>query len=582
MANILQLINKSQTLEDKARRMAEDVLYDAKRKNISSTPEVLYRVYLCMKEFYESIGKPSMKLRKALDAPSSADYNNTFKEIKNDILSIHEECVNLESILEQIYSQMEMDQLAIGNMITNCYKNAEKAQFRIDNINCTNVFIDSFTSKNYFNSEACNDTPAFINTAYQYLSLATTSFKNVNAKAQIKILDGSNGFPGNTHQIKLVDNDIKFYGEENPRLNLADALDENSDTWFEYEAYKVSDEILLDTLGLGFGYDEAISWLLNGNQLELTVAMTFKKAELVNTFSISPYIAPEKGASPCLIESIVISDGRGSVREIVSSPELFDDSKVYSFPKQYCKEITITFSQEIAYKTTIGHTYYKEVPHSNIDYYKTHEATHNKRVDGPLPSVSNVGITYDSTERRFIQPTFNYGDTIQNESIIKSELFDLKDDEALKNAYQEALIAERYLVGIRDMSLSSYAYESSSEYVSNNFETSKPITAISMEASEFIPEKFGTDKDWITYYFSLNDGADWHPIVPKGLYKKEGYSRYLINSGTPAEFRDSNIGYIETPDDNHAIQVKIEISRPTGMTDIEYYTPVVYEYKLEL
>lgn len=582
MANILQLINKSTILEDKAKRMAEEVLYDVKRKNIGSTQEVLYRVYLCMKDFYESIGKPSMKLRKAYDAPSSSDYNDTFKEIKNDIVAIHEECIALDNVLEQIYNQMEIDQLAIANIITNASKNVQKAQFKIDNINCSSVFIDSFTSKNYFSTESCNGTPAYINTAYQYLSLATASYKNVNDKASISILDGSTGFLGNTHQIKFADNTIKFYGSENLRSNLADVLDENADTWVEYEIYKVTEDVLLETLGLGFKYNEDIAWITDNNSLKLTLSVRFKKPELVNTLSLSPYIAPEKGSVPSLIEEIVVSDGKGTIRSLIETPETFDDSKVYAFPKQYCSELTITFSQEIPYKTTIGHTYYKEVPHSNTDFYKVHEVTHNRRTDGPLPSVANVGITYDSNEKRFIQPSANYGDTLANDSLIKQELFDLKDETALKKAYHEAVQAERFLIGLRDLSLSTYAYESTSEYVSYNFESNKPISVVSMEASEFIPESFDPNVDWIKYYFSVNDGADWHPIIPKGLYKKEGYSKYLINSGTPNEFRDTNIGYLETASDNYKIKVKIEMARPTGMTDIEYYTPVVYEYKLEL
>lgn len=582
MANILQLINKSQTLEDKAKRIAEDVLYDMKRKNVSNQSETLYRVYLAMKAFYESLGKPMMQVRRALDVPSSFDYNDTMKEVKQDIQCINAECDNLSDILGQIYSQMEIDQLAINNMITNTKKNIEKARFRIDNINCSNVFIDSFTSKNYFNSAACTKSPAFINTAFQYLSLATTSFKSTNEKATIEVLDGSNGFPGNTHQVKLVDGSIKFYGSDNLRINLADILDENSDTWFEYEGYNISEETLIDTLGLGFKYDEDISWVIEGNILKLAVRMSFERPELVNTLSLSPYIAPEKGCTPCLIESVVISDGKGSIRDILESPEIFDDSRVYAFPKQYCKELIVTFSQEMSYNTIVGHTYYKEIPNSNMDYYKTHETAHNRITDGPMPSVSNVGITFDTNERRFVQPKFLYGDKVQNEDYIKSELFDLKDEVALKKSYLEYVDATRFLIGLRDMSLSTYSYESSSEYVSHNYTTTRPINVVSIESSEFIPELFDPSKDWIRYFFSLNDGVDWFPIVPKGMSKKEGYTKYLVNSGTPAEFRDDSIGYVETPNDNHTISVKIEMDRPTGMPDIEYYTPVVYEYKLEL
>lgn len=582
MGNLLQLINKSETLENKAKLIVKDTLYDLKRGNISNANELLYRVYVCMKSFYESIGKPTMKKRLALDSPSSKDYNETMKEVKNDIVTINDECNVLNEILAQMYTQMEVDRVAIDNMLTNAFKSSDKASFMIDNINCSSVFIDSFTSSNYFDMNACTKEPAFIDTTYQYISLNTSSLKTTNNKASIEILDGSNGFLGNTHQVKLVNNEIVFLGSENLRMNLADTLDSVSDTWIEYEVFKVSDDTLISTLGLGFDYDEDIKWITNEDKLLLQVAMKFDKAEQVNTFSISPYLAAEKGALPSLITSIIVSDNKGTVTEIIEEAEIFDEVKVYTFPKQYCKEVTVTLEQDTSYMTTAGHLYYKEVPNSNRDYYKTHESSYNNRIDGDMPSVSNVGIVYDDKARRFIQPKSSYGKEFENESLIKTQLFELPDEQSLKQAYFEALEAERFLIGIRDLSLTNYTYTSVSEYVSVNYTSDKPISVVSLDASEDIPENFGADKDWIRYSFSLNDGTDWHQIIPNGLYKKDGYMKYLINSGTPSEFRDDNIGYIETPDDNYNIKLKIELERPTGQNDMEYYTPIVYEYKLQL
>lgn len=582
MSNILQLINKSQTLEDKAKLIAKDTIYDLKRGNISSTTELLYRVYVCMKAFYESIGKPTMQARLAVDSPSSSDYNNTITEVKNDLVTIHEECENLKVILDQIYNQMELDQTAIANSLNNAYKKAEKLAHRIENINCSAIFLDSFTSANYFDMGACNRTPAFINTAFQYISLATSDVTTANEYATIHILDGSNGFPGNTHQAQSIDNQIKYIGESNLRMNLAEILDENSDTWFEYELFKVSENTLIKTLGLGFKYDEGISWITDKNEMTLSIAIRFDKAQSMNCLSLSPYLAADKGSLPSMISDITISDGKGTIRSIVDGSELFDDTKIYTFPKQYCKELIITFEQDTTYQTEIGHTYFKEVPHSNIDYYKTHETAHNNRVDGQLPSVSNVGIVYDDRARNYKQPSASYGDSLANQSLITEELFELPAESGLKQAYTELLDANRFLIGIRDISLTNYTYESTSEYVSINYETKKPITAVSITASEDIPDTFDDSEDWTKYYFSLNDGVDWYPIIPIGLSKKEGYTKYLVNSGTPAEFRDDHIGYLETADDNYNIRVKIEISRPTGVENAEYFSPIINEYKLQL
>lgn len=582
MANILQLVNKSKTLEEKARLQTQEVLKDMKKNNINSPVELMYRVYISMKAFYESIGKPSMTVRYAKDSPSSSDYNDTMNEIKADIKTISTECDNLNSVLRESYNQMELDRTTIDNMITNAKKKLEKARFKVEEANGSDVFIESFTSKNYFDVGACINEAAFINTTYQYISLATTEFNNLNEKTSIHLLDGSNGFPGNTHQATLTDEKVKYVGESNLRMNLADILDESFDTWFEYELFKVSDDTLIKTLGLGFNYDEGIKWITSDGVLHLSLAIRFAKAEMINTLSLSPFISSDKDSLPCLIESITISDGRGTIREILSAPETFNDSKVYSFPKQYCTEAIIELSQEIPYKTTIGHTYFKETPHSNIDYYKTNSANDSNIVDGTMPSVSFVGMTYNDREKRYIQPYAKYGEALANESYIKQALFDLPDEADYKMPYTETLAADRFCIGVRDIGVSNYKYSPISDYVSNNYEVKKPISTVSIESNEFIPETFDTDVDWIKYYFTLNDGVDWHPIVPIGLFKKEGYNKYLINSGTPAEFRDGNTGYIETSEDNYNIRVKIELSRPINMSDSEFYTPVVYEYKLQL
>ena len=580
MANLLQLINKSSTMDKKAKAIVDDTIVDLKRNRISSRPQMLHAIYTAMRSFYESIGKPNMKPRYAKDFPSSKDYNDTMNEIKSDMEIINLEYQTLDQVLQAAYSQVEIDRITISNLIDNTTKKYEKALSKMQHINSGSIFVDSFISLKYFDKDACVKDAVTVNTNYKYISLATESFEGLNDKASIAILDGSNGFSGNTHQVNLVNNDVKFVGDQGLKINLASVLDNNSETWFEYELYKINEEDKLQCLNLGFNYDEGIKWITDGNLLIHHLSVTFDIPQLMNTITMAPFIAPDKDAAPALIKQITVSDGKGTIRNILNDYEEFDSNKTYYFPKQYCKEVKFVITQELTYRTAIGHMYFKEVGARNMDFFKKKEDNNSFRVDGNMPSVQNLGMLYDDRQRHYLQPVAKYGDIIAEEQIIKNNLFTVPSDTNTKQSYIETLEANRFLIGIRDIAFSIYSYKSESEYVSVNYEAKKPITSVTMSANEFIPDVFSKDSDWIKYYISVNNGVEWHPIIPIGLYKQNGFNRYLINSGISREFRSSDIGYIETAEPVYNIKVKIELLRPVDIVDAEYFSPIVYEYKL--
>ena len=580
MANLLQLINKTATIEKKAKTIVENTIANIKRNKYASKQFMLHHIYNALDAFYKSIGKPNLIVKKADIYPISEDYNTMMAQIKTDFELIDFEHTTLINALNEAYNQMDLDRVMIGNLINNTVKKYEKAKAKLDELNTTNIFMDSFISMNYFDVEACNDIPAFINTNYKYISLATTSLESSNEKATVKIKDGSNGFPGTTHQVTLDDSDIKFQGDNSLKANLADILDTNNETWLEYELFKIDTETQLQCLNLGFNYDEGIKWITDGNQLILELEFLFKEPQLINSITLSPFIAPDKDALPCMIDKIVVSDGKGKINNILEEQEEFDVNKSYCFPRQYCKSVTIKFSQELTYKTLVGHMYFKELGIKNTNYYKKNEVDSRFRTNGTMPSIQNLGIIYDERNKKYLQPQASYGDILSAEQEIKNNLFDIPDDTIGKQSFLESFEANRFLIGIRDVDFSLYAYEKSSEYVSKNYESITPIEAVTLKAEELIPQVFDENEDWVKYYISIDDGVTWYPIVPIGMFKKEGYTRYLINSGISKEFREDNVGYLEAAEDVYKIKTKIEIMRPTNIEDSEYYSPVVYWYKI--
>lgn len=567
-------------INKKAETVVEQTIVDLKHNKITSRTQMLHAIYKSVKRLYESIGKPNMVLRKAEVFPSSSDYNNTMNEIKSDIEVIDLEYKTLDRILGDAYNQIEIDRITISNLVDNLTKKYEKALTKMENMNSGDLFVDSFITLKYFDEAACVKEPVAINTTYKHISLAVENYENANEKAFIEVLDGSNGFLGNTHQVNLIDNEIKFTGDQGLKMQLSNILDENSETWLEYEIYKASEDDKIRSLNLGFNYDEGIKWITDEDKLVLKLKVTFKEPQLINTITMSPFIASDKDAAPSVIEQITISDGKGNIRDILSSGEEFSSGKTYTCSKQYCKTVIFTFSQRLSYKTTIGHMYFKEAGSNNRDYFKKKEDNNSFRTDGQMPSIQNVGILYDDRQKRYIQPSASYGEALKNEQIIKNNLFSIPPDTEDKISYLEAIEANRFMIGIRDISFSIYTYKSESEYVSVNHTSKKPIESVTLIADEYIPDSFDTNKDWVRYYISVNDGAEWHPIIPVGLYKKEGYNRYLVNSGISKEFRNNDIGYIEAAGEVYDIKVKIELDRPTDIQDGEYFSPIVYEYKL--
>lgn len=588
MANLMQLINKSKTIEEKARVIAADVISQFKHGQIKTKPELIYKTFEALQRFYKSIGKPTMVKRYAKGTPSSSDYNNTVREIYNDLSVLINETENLSQVLGDAYNRVEVDRQSLDNQLNLVENKLNKAKFKLDNIYIKNVFIDSFINMNYADNDSCTLSPATINTNFGYISLTVTESCTVNENAAIEILDGSSGFPGNTHQINIINNEPKFLGEEGLHLNLADILDNNSDTWFEYEVYKINEETLLKTLNLQYDYEEGIKWITESNKLVLGIKISFESPKLINTLSMSSFIPPDKDAVPSIIKEIIISDGKGTIRNLINGLEIFDNDKVYSFPKQYCKTATIFLEQELPYTSLIGHLCYKELSNQNVNAYELNESKFSQITDGPKPKVENLNIIYDDVKQKYIQPVYKYGEKIDNEETIKNNLFNVPESNSNIKGSIEALTANRFHIGIRDITLSNYSYQSDSEYISKSFTSDKPIKEISLSVKDFIPEIFnditdidGNEIEWIKYFISVNEGKEWFAIIPDGKISDKGYSTYFINSGTPAELRRNDVGYIEMAEDIFNVKLKIVLKRPTNIPDSEYYSPIVYEYKLK-
>jgi hypothetical protein len=538
---------------------------------------LLYKIFNALKDFYASIGKPTYKFRPAKYTPVSNDYNSMVKEAIIDLTSILAESENLSGVLNQSFTEIEVDRKMLQNKIKYIGKLLDKVKIAAENSRNAQIFGDSFVNTKTMDTGMIKGTPASINITEGVLTLNKIQAEDYSSTCNVEILPDSNGFPGNTHVVDTLDGTIHFNGEDNLHINLKEIIDGNNDTWFEYEIFAVTNEIYEQTIGLGFNYKENVSWITEESPLRLAVRLTLKDPKMCNWLSLSPFIPEHKGVKAASISSIIISDGKGTVQNITNKRS-FDDDIIYIFQTQTCKTVTVVFEQPLAYDIDIGHFYFTEVSGSNDNYFSPSESK-GGRVDGAYPSIEMLGLKYDNKTKQIVNPTYNDDTTFIDDATVKQELFNLPSDTVNIKGGEEILTASRYTIGIKGINISCYTFDETSEYISTSYESDKPIETISLDVSEIIPLKYGSG-EWVKYGISIDDGQNWYTIVPTSK-SYAGKSVYYINSKTPVELRHPANGYIETGNDIYSVRLRIELVRPAG-ADYIYTTPVISGYNIKV
>lgn len=571
MANLLQLINKTSLINKKAEDIVQDIINKYNHGKIKTQTDLTYQILVKLKLFYESINKPVMIPRHVSSLPNVEDINTTINEAIDDINTIYQEADTLLSSISEAFNQVEFDRSRINSAIKLIEQLYKKADTAITDLEYNDIFIEDFTDTDKFNKSAISNDPVNINNTFGYISLSLKDNKLYNDKIETIEIQGSNGFPGNTHIAESIDDNVRFLGEDGIYADLNAIIDNNADTWFEYELFTISNDTYIKTLGLGFNYEEGLRWITMDDKtiLKLCLVITFNDYIEMNALSLSPFIQSDKDAIASNISNITLSNNRGTTLKLDSIS--FDREKVYLFPKQEVKTLTLEFEQPYAYETNIGHIYYEEITTDSINYFSQNELKSNKRVKGTMPSSSNIGIIYNDETQSYSSPNLktNYS---------PNKLFSIPEVEKNIKGTLELIKAKRFNINIKDILCECNKYNEVGEYVSIEYETETPISSIMIEAEEDYPNIFEEyDKDFIQYYISLDRGSNWYEIIPQGLFKRNGYNKYIVNSKIPEEMYSDNVGYIETNSDEYKISVKIILSRPQDLND---YSPIVYNYTL--
>ena len=145
----------------------------------------------------------------------------------------------------------------------------------------------------------------------------------------------------------------------------------------------------------------------------------------------------------------------------------------------------------------------------------------------------------------------------------------------------------RYAIGIRELSIFSYKFSPTSEFVSKKFTSPKEIIKAQLEVIEEIPADFDPSQRYIEYYLSVDD-ENWHRINPTGnptLYMDDGQIApevLNINFDVAGSGPNQTVRSISTESPATSVRLKVVMKTDTSLPNSEMYTPVLKKYRVKL
>lgn len=583
MGNLLQYTDKSKTIDMKLETILAEIDHAYRNGEIRIETEYYYRVKNALTDFYDSLTKPTFKYRPAVSTPVSEEYNAMITESVADMEYIIKDCENLSKLVTQSFSDAELSRSMLTNSLqalikkTNSIRDSISVHEPVGTVVFTELFSDMQYSGNFSDADSLT-----INTSEGILCLSSYSKHKITVQKVSIDPNESNGLPGNTHCADIYNSELHFSGEEGLHNNLMAICDNTNDTWFEFETFNITDETRISCNSFGFDYDEGVQWITDSDKLRLKLIIDINSKYDCSWLTLKPYLSEIKGVKPCIIEKCEIITTANNAYVAVQN-KYFDNTIVCPFPPHSVKRVILTLLQTSKYQTKVGHFFHVTSDTASISAFQEYDEIDNfARVDGDKPSVSYIGCKYNPKTK-----WVDYPDTstqLMTEVTARSGLFTMPVSTIEKKAGQELIDAYRYLIGIREVSVSSNYFRDYGEYVTEPFTTQDMITSVCIESEEYIP---GDDVEAVKYYISLNGGTTWHKIYPTHR-AYDGIYKYYINNDSianqlsvdRASNRSKALTVIGEP---KSIQLKITMEKPTeNGTPMDYASPIIYSYRLKL
>jgi hypothetical protein len=295
-----------------------------------------------LSQFYKNLSEPGFTPVKVIPdtLPDAASFNNNFISIKDDLITIFDEFENLEGVIlgEFNYMVSRLNRLnrklkSVSSLL------GDYALFANFPTKDAIFFSDSFNNLNRVeaNSPLINTEQAEINQVEGIVTLPVDRQAQVLiTPTEIPIINSnSNGTPGNNYEAGA-----QLHG------TISDILDNNADTWFEYERVVSRDDgvpLILD-FTINIGAPQVINFIrINPNN--------FGTRTQIEILSIDTSLDGKKYTSikdDIPIAGFTIEDEE-NVFKLAPSTSKFAGQGLYTFTPRKSKYVRITLKQSTPY-----------------------------------------------------------------------------------------------------------------------------------------------------------------------------------------------------------------------------------------
>ena len=598
-------------------------------------------------DYMDKIGKPLSSYEKIYDGepPSSLKMNRMLSRIEDDMNILREQAnlvtaatINTHNVIvSEIEQARNLNAQAFNKLNTLQLYTTARDEGLV-------VFGDTFKNRDLIDDSAISSDSRADLRFPGNLTLGRDSGdgKNPLTGAKIKILPTSNGFSGNNQEVnpsslknKLWTDgdeeqiDYKFMSEEARNESLVSIVDNEPNTWFEYEHYQVSDADRESALNLNFVYrtdtgsntpstNNLVDWatgpgvkstfsLVKENdvsvrkqsktptedygKLKLDIEFELAEVKKLNSFTLTPYGMKNNVNHPILVTKVeTSSDGTTWVpvkpenvwianRIDLSTARDASNSVlgtgVWVFEERNVKYIRARIQQDKSVSTTLGHVWWQR-------RIKT------ERVETRTPDPENpfgddlIVVTYREVGGERVEGPIP---PVTNPAKYNS-IRDANRGEAVRKI--EVFSGKRWSIGIRDCSVEQVRYRPESVMVSKQFKVNGVVDRIALESNIFIPDTFDPEEQWVKFFVSPNDGLNWYQISRI----QDDYSGLpeiiAFNDPLPEEFHEANVAYYNVNNTVDSVRLKIELTRPgqriTEANTREAFssTPIVKSYSLKV
>lgn len=607
------LKNQSELLYTQAKQQFDAIKLAYESGDLTTEVAVIQAAFDAFQEFFSTLGEQRFEaIRFDESTPMwTSDYNGMMQDIYDDFEVLFREATLLADAMYVDFNHHVVQHDILSEKLKGIQnKLYDLAAYNSVEGYTTNVFAkEEFLNQDRIDYDKITMSPLTIEGGN--VTLPQKSKVSALDDATAMILLGSrpntlapvgalsNGYPGNSHEIVTSTKDfdttgkslsLNFVGASNNRSNYGAVLDNNPNTWFEFE--KVVPTQLVNSVSekdYGFSYKTAYDnyhyWTdeLADGVLKLCLEINLNDVKTINAIDVAMYTPANRLAKTAKIAKILVVDENNNSQNVSYT----HTGTFYKFNAINARAVQLFFEQDSSYTTEIGHIFYtKKYLSEDANGYKqsvvNRIAEANNRIDGPIPWITEIGavIEEDTTRSEVFyapftkeSPNLSVNDTLSN---LKAQI-GIEDVEM----GVERIQAERYCIGIKDIQIYEAEFEEEGELITKPFYFENPLERISLNISE----ADGFNANWLNYDISIDDGITWYPIIP--LHRQEaGTKTYIIQQVERGSGIIQKEGIIETDTPIYSMRIRIigragEIQQQSRAIVVAAQSPVLNTLEIQ-